>query len=274
VTAMAAAYFAPATVAEATRLLGHAERPTVLGGGTLTMPRAAAEGLAVLDLTTIPALRGITTSADETLIGATTSYADLLATPVAPPLLRRIAAGITGGPQIRNQGTIGGSACCANPASDIPAGLVALGATMIVASETGTRRVPARGFFRGPFAPDLRPDEILTHISVPAGRGGQSWGYVKLKHGESSWPLAVTAACISAGISVTIGAATSVPTTLRLPPGTLTIPREQLIGLLRELLDDAHWWSDELADAAYRATVAPVIAYRALAQARTEGIPA
>ncbi len=110
-TAAQPVYFAPATVTEAIQSLSWRQPPTVLGGGTLTMPRAGAEGLAVLDLTGIPALRGVTASLDEILIGATTTYSDLLEAPEAPLLLRRIAAGITGGPQIRNQGTVGGSAC-------------------------------------------------------------------------------------------------------------------------------------------------------------------
>ncbi len=142
---------------------------------------------------------------------------------------------------------------------------------MIIASETGTRTIPARDFFRGPFATGLRAGEILTHVSISAGQSGLTCGYVKLKRGESSWPLAVAAVLLSAGATVTIGAATSAPTVVELPPGALTAPGEQVISLLREHLSDADWWSDELADAAYRATVAPVIAYRALVQARVEG---
>ena len=126
-------YHAPATLGESLALLTDDPDVTVIGGGTIVM--AASAGVprtaALLDLHRIPGLAEIQQGVTTTL-GATTTYTRLLTTPAAPPLLRRIAGGITGGPQIRNQGTIGGSACYANPASDIPAGLVALDATMVV----------------------------------------------------------------------------------------------------------------------------------------------
>jgi len=150
-------YHAPATLGEALALLTDDPDVTVIGGGTIVMAASAGvpQTAALLDLHRIPGLAEIQQGVTTTL-GATTTYTRLLTTPAAPPLLRRIAGGITGGPQIRNQGTIGGSACYANPASDIPAGLVALDATMVVHRQERQRRVPARDFFAEPFRTDLQ----------------------------------------------------------------------------------------------------------------------
>jgi len=208
-------YHAPATLGEALALLTNDPDVTVIGGGTIVM--AASAGVprtaALLDLHRIPGLAEVRQGSTTTL-GATTTYARLLSSPAAPPLLRRIAGGITGGPQIRNQGTIGGSACYANPASDIPAGLVALDATMVVHRQERQRRVPARDFFAEPFRTDLQAGELLTAMEIPTPPPATRWGHAKLKHGESSWPIAVAVARIDrrpdgriASASVTLGAA-------------------------------------------------------------------
>jgi aerobic carbon-monoxide dehydrogenase medium subunit len=220
--------------------------------------------------------QGLTTN-----LGATTTYTRLLTAPAAPPLLRRIAGGITGGPQIRNQGTIGGSACHANPASDIPAGLVALDATMVVDRQEGQRRVPARDFFAEPFRTDLQAGELLTAIEIPTPPPTTRWGHTKLKHGESSWPIAVAAARIDrrpdgsiASASVTLGAAVPTPLTIALDlPENLTELDQAHRRMIGAAVDRAaeQWWSDDLADDVHRRRVGPVIAARAVAAALPNG---
>ena len=254
----------------------------MIGGGTIVM--AASAGVprtaALLDLHRIPGLAEVRQGSTTTL-GATTTYARLLSSPAAPPLLRRIAGGITGGPQIRNQGTIGGSACYANPASDIPAGLVALDATMVVHRQERQRRVPARDFFAEPFRTDLQAGELLTAIEIPTPPPATRWGHTKLKHGESSWPIAVAAARIDrrpdgsiASASVTLGAAVPTPLTIALDlPEHLTELDRDHRRLIAAAVDRAveQWWSDALADDVHRRRVGPVIAARAVAAALPNG---
>ena len=275
-------YHAPATLGEALALLTDDPDVTVIGGGTIVM--AASAGVprtaALLDLHRIPGLAEIQQGVTTTL-GATTTYTRLLTAPAAPPLLRRIAGGITGGPQIRNQGTIGGSACYANPASDIPAGLVALDATMVVHRQERQRRVPAREFFAEPFRTDLQTGELLTAMEIPTPPSATRWGHAKLKHGESSWPIAVAVARIDrrpdgriASASVTLGAAVPTPLTIALDlPEHLTELDRDHRRLIAAAVDRAveQWWSDALADDVHRRRVGPVIAARAVAAALPNG---
>src|SRR5438034_798571 len=109
-----------------------------------------------------------------------------------------MAIGITGGGQIQNRGTVGGSACYAFPSSDVPAALVALGATLRLASAGGRREAAAADFFTGAFGADVRPGEVLAEIRIPAPPAGARQGYYKFKLCESSWPIA-TAACVLGG---------------------------------------------------------------------------
>ena len=275
-------YHAPATLGEALALLTDDPDVTVIGGGTIVMAASAGvpQTAALLDLHRIPGLAEIQQGVTTTL-GATTTYTRLLTTPAAPPLLRRIAGGVTGGPQIRNQGTIGGSACYANPASDIPAGLVALDATMVVDRQERQRRVPAREFFTEPFRTDLQAGELLTAMEIPTPPSATRWGHAKLKHGESSWPIAVAVARIDrrpdgriASASVTLGAAVPTPLTIALDlPGHLTELDRDHRRLIGAAVDRAaeQWWSDALADDVHRRRVGPVIAARAVAAALPNG---
>jgi carbon-monoxide dehydrogenase medium subunit len=285
-----ATFLVPRTVDEALDLLAESGTwPVLLAGGTHVMSRlqGGPQHGSWIDLSGINGFDGIRVSDSGTVLGPAVSYTTLL-DPMqrrTPTLLRQIAAGITGGPQIRNQGTIGGSACYANPGSDVPTGLVALGARMHIASRArGPRSLPAAEFFTGPFLTTLSADELLTAVAIDRDAANDSWGYVKLKSAESSWPVAVAAARLqqrpdqSCELTVTIGAATTVPCSL--PPMELCcadVLQPQEAALVRQSVEEAEvtWWSDELGDAAYRRRVAPAIAIRAIeaaiAQRRTNG---
>jgi CO/xanthine dehydrogenase FAD-binding subunit len=179
-----------------------------------------------------------------------------------------MADGITGGAQIRNQGTIGGSACFANPSSDVPACLVALGARLRLHGRDGSRTVDAADFFVDAFRTALRPGELLADIvfAVPSG----AYGYSKLKLNESSWPIATAVAAREpggAGAWVTLGAVHRRP--LRLDVTSLNgADAHQAAGGLDELtrsaLEDP--WSDVLAPGEYRRDVAGTVARRAWAE--------
>jgi CO/xanthine dehydrogenase FAD-binding subunit len=265
------AYVAPRTVAEA---VAAAATPgaAVVGGGTVLMPqrsRGELDPAVLVDLFGVTELSRVTATPEAVLVGATVTYAALqrIAEP-AVPLLPRLCAGITGGPQIRAQGTLGGSACYANPASDVPTALVALRASMRLEGPSGSRSVPAAEFFRGPHLTDLHPGELLCGIDIARGAPAR-WGYVKLKASESSWPLLTAGARLDPAtgtVDVTVGGAAGVPVTVTLPwSGRDRVSTEDRL-LLDDRLTEAvdTWWEDVLADARYRRRVAAVVAARAV----------
>lgn len=167
-------YAAPATLDEALRLLG--ERPDdakLLAGGHSLIPvmklRLAEPGL-LIDLARVPGLKGVRRTSDGLSIGAMTTHAELEhssdVAQVAPALAS--AAGQIGDRQVRVRGTIGGSLSHADPASDLPAVMLALGATFVLRSASGERTVAAEDFFTGLLETAARPGEIMTEIRVPA----------------------------------------------------------------------------------------------------------
>jgi aerobic carbon-monoxide dehydrogenase medium subunit len=265
-------YHRPTTPGEVCVLLAeHTDDAVVLGGGTTLLPmmhRAEITARHVLDLRGL-GLDTVTDHADHVEIGAMATYRHLLDSPLLArkvPLLPKMAAGITGGEQLRNLGTIGGSACFANPSSDVPAVLVALGATLRLHGPAGHRDVTAADFFHGAFDTDLTDGEFLASLRVPHERGRS--GYHKLKLSEGSWPVVTAVATIDpeqGKAEVTVGAAQPVPvridlTTLLGADGEL--PLDGIDALVRHRIDDP--WSDVLADGAYRRDVAGVVARRAV----------
>jgi aerobic carbon-monoxide dehydrogenase medium subunit len=275
-------YHVPRTIDEAVALLAAHRHPVVVGGATVVLGRRLAPGpadRALIDIAAVAGLTDVTEGPDAVVLGAAVSYSDLLRTThPALALLRQLAGGITGGPQIRNQGTVGGSACYANPASDVPTALVALGATLLVAGPAGERAVPAADFFRSAFTTALAADELLRAITVPATASGSSWGYAKLTRGAGSWPLAVAAARLApdSTVTITLGAATEAPVAVALPGprGSGPLSDDERETVRRAVRDPAAgWWHDELASASYRARVAPVVALRAVDDAFSKGLP-
>lgn len=267
------AYARPANEHAAAHLLAnHGGDAAVLGGGTWLLPhmgRTEMRPSLVVDLRNL-GLRGVRQDGDTIVIGSTTTYDDLLGSPLvhaALPLLAIMARGVSGGPGISGQGTIGGSACYATPASDAPGCLVALGARLRLVGVNGTRDVPAGQFFTGPFQTARRPDEFLAAIIVGRPAGRVAHGYHKLKLSGSSWPI-VTASCclheVDGGVeaSVTIGAASRIPVSTRarlalVDQGSVLALAARAGAAVTDL------WEDELADAAYRLAVAPEVARRA-----------
>jgi len=249
------AYEMPANADEAVALLA-GEDARALAGGTWVVPElgsGVSRPAVVVDLRR--AGLGSITQADGTVrVGATATYADLLASELVRerlPLLHEMAGGITGGWAIRGQGTIGGSLAAARPQSDVPAVLVALGAIAHVSDTGGGRSVPASELLMGPMRTGLAPGELLTALEIPHQTG--THGYVKLKRGASSWPIA-TAAALADGGRVTrlvLGGVAGTPVEVD-PDGAPEIGEP---------------WDDELAPGAYRAAVAGPLAARAVRMA-------
>jgi carbon-monoxide dehydrogenase medium subunit len=278
-------YHLPSTLEEASSLLANlGGDAVVLGGGTMLVPSMTQNKIstgAIIGLTALN-LDMITLENDHVCIGAMTSYADLLRSSIIAdkaPLLRIMAGQITGGPSILNQGTVGGSAAFANPASDVPACLSALEATFELQSVAGIRLVAASDFIIGAFRTARRPDELLSRIHIPLAAVKPLTGYYKYKFCASSWPI-VTAACVihrgaATTVHVSVGAAATRPTLHIFSIGIAEVSRpdswvesvaEQMAAGIEEE------WTDELADGRYRRAIVPAVVKRSLLQA-LEGMP-
>src|SRR5438552_5779944 len=196
------AYAAPATLEEAVGLLTeHAEaEPRVLAGGQSLIPmmnfRLAKPGYLV-DLRKIAGLSGIRREGDVLVIGAMTRLAEVERSPevaVAAPLLAE-AVGLVAHAPIRNSGTVGGSLAHADPAAELPAVALALGAELAATGPAGTRIIPAAEFLQGPFTTALEPDEILTEVRLPAWDGRH--GFAEYARIHANFAIVAAAALVA-----------------------------------------------------------------------------
>jgi aerobic carbon-monoxide dehydrogenase medium subunit len=272
-------YHTPTTIADAVALLArHGDRSAVVGGGTWLIPNmtyGAQRPEVVIDAKRLQ-LDRIFEDGGDIVVGARASYGQVALSGLISAnvkLLAVMSSGITGGPQIVRQGTLGGSACYGNPSSDVPACLVALNARLRLQSAAGVRDVPAAGFFHAPFVTAKRPDEILTEIRLPKQAGSVRTGYYKLKFSTGSWPI-VTAACLAeragAGhfaLRIAIGGANSIPVSFE--TRTPVVPRIEDLSAITASVGDliVSEVSDEFAGSGYRRTVAPSIVIRAVRMA-------
>jgi len=165
----------PATLSEAYELMAGGEyRP--LAGGTDLMVQLEADVAeppsAVLDLSRLSELRGVSTDGYDVSIGALTTYTQLRHSPVVGARLPALAeaAATVGAAQIQNRGTIGGNVCNASPAGDSLPVLLAVCATFDLGSVAGERSVSAREFWTGYRQTALREDELLLRIRFPVER--------------------------------------------------------------------------------------------------------
>jgi carbon-monoxide dehydrogenase medium subunit len=174
----------------------HGEDAKFLAGGHSLLPlmklRLAAPEV-IIDLGGLRDLSYVTDQGSYVAIGALTRHHDvenseLLGREV--PLLAH-AAGQVGDPQIRHRGTIGGSIAHADPASDLPAVLLALDATVVARGADGEREIGIGEFFQGLFETALEPDELLTEIRVPkpASGDGGSWSFQKFTQRAIDWAI-------------------------------------------------------------------------------------
>jgi carbon-monoxide dehydrogenase medium subunit len=156
-------------------LVAHGEGAKLLSGGQSLMPamnlRLISPDL-IVDIGKLDELRGIAVKGDVLSIGALTRHVDLARSPeiaTHAPLLTEAIAHIAH-PAIRNKGTLGGSLAHADPASELPACMVALNATIVVRGQDGERRIAAESFFTGIYETALSPQELLVAVELPTAR--------------------------------------------------------------------------------------------------------
>jgi carbon-monoxide dehydrogenase medium subunit len=186
-------YVAPESLDGAlSALSGGGEDAKILAGGHSLLPlmklRLAAPSLLV-DLRRVPGLAGIQRENGTLRIGAMTRHVDVAAGGLG---LASTAAGTIADPQVRNRGTIGGSLAHGDPASDMPAILLAAEGTVTVRGGGGTREIAAADLFEDFLTTAVGDGEILTEVRIPA-MNGYGFGYQKFNRRQEDW--AMVAAC-------------------------------------------------------------------------------
>ena len=150
----------------------------------------------LVDIAELKELRGQSRAGGVVRLGALTRHAELLSSDLVRahlPLLAKAAPHIVH-VAIRNRGTLGGSLAYADPAAELPASAVALGAALVIAGPAGERRVKAEDFFKGLFETDLRTGELIVAVEFPVVRAGTATGFAELSRRHDDFALAGLAA--------------------------------------------------------------------------------
>ena len=256
-------YARPATLEQALEVLTeHPGARALAGGQTLinVMKARAAAPDVLVDLSKIGELKGIELGSDGTLaIGPMTTYSELIASAEARarPILGEVCAQIAD-VQVRNRGTIGGNVCSSDPTNHLPPLLVAVGATFTVTGADGERAVPAEEFFLGVYMTAAGPGELLTGITVPAGR---SDGFASVPIGTDGTCIVNAAASLNGGVRVALGCVAATPVALE----AASSDPEAVRSAVRDA--DLDPPSDVHASADYRRHLTEVVAARAVQRA-------
>ena len=254
-------YAKPGSVAEALELLAADEGARALAGGqTLlnVMKARAASPDKLVDLNGLDELRGIELAGDGTLtIGAMTTYTELMSSAEAKarPILGEVCATIAD-VQVRNRGTIGGNLCSNDPTNHLPPLMVSTGAEMTIVSHSGERVVPAGEFFLGVYLTAVGSGELLTKITLPAGKRD---AFAAVTLGVDGTCIASAAASINGSVRIALGCVDAVPVLL-VTDSPDAIP-EAVRAANLEPPSDVH------ATAEYRKHLATVLATRAAQKA-------
>ncbi len=254
-------YVKPSSLADALAALAANDGARALAGGqTLinVMKARAASPDVLVDLNGLDELKGIELAADGTLsIGPMTTYAELVgsAEARARPILGEVCAQIAD-VQVRNRGTIGGNLCSNDPTNHLPPLMAAVGAELTIAGEDGERTVPASAFFLGVYMTAVQQGELLTRITVPAGKRD---GFAAVTLGVEGTCIANAAASLDGSLRIALGCVDAVPVLVE--AGS---PDDVRAAVRAAKLDPP---SDVHASGAYRAHLAEVLAERAARQA-------
>ena len=270
-------YTAPTTVEEALAALAGSDDAKVIAGGQSLLPvlrmRLNAPEV-VVDIGRIDSLRGIREDGDSIVVGATTTYQQILDDPLVHEHLALLgkATETVADPQIRHRGTLGGALSHADPAGDLGAPALALDATMVITGSGGEREVAAADFFTGLFETAVGDDELLTAIRFPKHTG---WGahYEKFVRVSHQWSIVAVAATVKAdGGTISeakIGLTNMGDRPLRAPSVESALvgaaaTDEAVRAAATSAADGTNPPSDLNGDADYRRSIVPVLTRRAV----------
>ena len=256
---------------EAISLIGqYGDEAKFLAGGHSLIPLMKlrlAQPTVLVDIGRVNDLSYVKDAGDHIAIGALTRHMDVEKSPVLKqhvPLLAHAASHV-GDSQVRHRGTIGGSIAHADPASDLPATTLALGATYVVQGPKGKREIAAGDFYKGFLESALAADEMLVEIKVPKMTGG--WSFQKFNRRAQDWAIVGVAAWRNNGTSgvalVNMGSTPVLATSVSaaLSKGASIADAAALAA------DDAEPQADLNASVEYRQHLARVLVRRALEEA-------
>ena len=246
-------YMRASTLEEALEGLGEPDAKLLAGGQSLlpAMKLRIARPSVVVDIGGL-GLDGIEERDGALVIGAMTTWNELERGGMRPAFraLADCAAGI-GDLQVRNLGTIGGGLAHADPAADMPAVAIALGAQLTVRSKAGERTIDAAQLALGPFMTSLAEGELITEVVISVPDEGSGSAYVAVEHPASGFALAGAAAFVRADGTKRVGVT-----------GVGAAPF-----LLEGELDDAELFGDRFAPVEYRQQLVRTLIARATALA-------
>ena len=278
-------YYKPGSIEETLRILDNSgAEARILAGGQDIVPVMNQGQLApcsLVDVKELTGMRGVRTQNGSMVIGALTTHRNIERSDLVLArcgLLADAAGQIGGGVQVRNRGTIGGAVCAGNPAYDFAPCLVALSAELQLLSVSGERRIPAADFFLDAHRTALRPNELLSEITIPIANSGASFAYEKLKFSDGCYCIASAACAVELNtdgscrlVRLALGGVSATPIRLSQVEALVAgsqISDELLAGVtaaaqesVSDPINDVH------ADGEYRRAMAGVMARRALARA-------
>jgi carbon-monoxide dehydrogenase medium subunit len=263
-------YYRAGSVEEAVAMLAtHGDEAKLLAGGHSLIPLMKlrlATPRVVVDVGWLAELSYVRDEGDQLAVGALTRHRDLEVSELARnrvPLLAYVA-GQVGDPQVRHRGTIGGSMAHGDPASDLPAAVLALGGTLVAQGQGGRREIPADQFFTGFLETILSPDEVLVEIRVPKAPGG--WSFQKFNRRALDWAIVGVAAVAGASPRVALVNMARTPRRAAAVESALAggASVAEAAGLAAEGMEAS---SDINASSEYRRHLARVLVRRALEEA-------
>lgn len=266
-------YVRAESVDHAVALLGeHGDEAKLLAGGHSLLPlmklRLATPSV-IVDVGRLADLSYVRDAGDHVAIGGLTRHRDVETSPLVQrdaPLLAAAAAQV-GDPQVRHRGTIGGSIAHGDPASDLPAVVLALRGSVVARGPAGDRTIAAADLFTGFLETALGPDEVLVEVRVPK-RPGLGWSFQKMNRRAQDWAIVGVAAVLGDEPGVALVNMGSTPLRAAGVEGALRsgAPADEAAALAA---DGTEPLSDLNATPAFREHLARVLVRRALEEAAT-----
>ncbi len=273
-------YLEPTTLHEVCQLMAQwGDEARVMAGGTalmLALRQRLTSPQRIVSVARVPELRGIHVAADQSLsIGAFTTHSEVAQSSHIQqhyPMLSRMASQVANW-QVRNQGTIGGNLCYADPATDPPGCLLALGAEVVLQGLGKQRVLPMAEFLVDYYETALEADEVLVAIRLPAPQPHALGSYMRhLKTPADHRPLVnVSITSVQSGAAIdalclVVGASTPFPVRVQSTNALLAQqPTATLIqSVAQTAAEEIDVLSDSRASADYRREVVRVLVERAL----------
>jgi carbon-monoxide dehydrogenase medium subunit len=265
------------SVEHAAELLGADPDAKLLAGGHSLVPAMKlriARPSKLIDIGRLSDLSYVRDAGTQVAIGALTRHKDVSGDALLQEHCAIVShtAGQVGDPQVRHRGTIGGSLAHGDPAADLPAVMLALGAELVARGAGGERVIPANAFFTGVFETALGPGEVLVEIRVPKLAASTGWSYLKAHRRAQDWATVGVAAVVhrsNGGVDSASVALTNMGGTPLRARGV----EDALAGgasvsdAAAHVAEGAEPPSDHAGSAEYRSALATVLCRRALEQA-------